>query len=365
MWNLLMFARVALMLGGPLGGMAAGQNLEKPGSALKRLGARTGDSALVCWPRWKEDTEKLQRQNEFTYVVIGVDWKGGIAGLKYLKPALGVRGVMFSHPDFSDEWCLCLRELKGLREVYVMGKRFTDKGMESLRHLRDLEALSLLETQVTDKGLACLKEMTKLQMLRLARSDGITDKGLAILEKMRELRKLDLYLTNTSGDGNVHLQNATKMEWLRLSGCSFIVKGTGDDNCRFANAGLRHLLKMENLRYLSIGDMVVCVEEETKLLKKKEASKWTDRDSLRHFRSQAATMRAVLKVAKNLEGINTDDGKFTRNGWKLNELYHKETEQDINKLLDKDEKKAEQIWNEMFGKKEESREDKEMKKGNK
>src|SRR5262249_8139964 len=155
---------------------------ERAGRALERLGARTGPSAQAVWPNLTKEAKKLQSQNKYALVVIGTDWKGGIEGLKHLRDLPGLRGVMFSHPDFSDKWCECLRDNTDLKEVYLCGEHFTDKGLRSLQRLRDLEALSLLFTQVTDEGLRDLEGMTKLRWLCLMRTR-VTDAGMAHLRR--------------------------------------------------------------------------------------------------------------------------------------------------------------------------------------
>ena len=254
---------------------------DQAGLALERLEARTGLSARAVWPNLTAETKKIQRRCKFALVVIGTDWKGGIEGLKHLRNLPGLRGVMFSHPDFSDDWCECLRGMTELKEVYVWGERFTDKGLKCLQGLRGLEALSLLQTKVTDKGLIALEGMSKLRWLCLA-GTRVTDAGMAHLRRAMELRRLNLDATDVTGDGMAHLEGATRMEWLRLSGL-LVFRPDG----RLASAGLRHLRGMKHLKYLSIGDL--------------EAS--------------PAEMRALLGRCQSLDRIEAGSLVFTRDGW--------------------------------------------------
>jgi hypothetical protein len=258
---------------------------DRAGRALERLGARTGLSAQAVWPNLTKETKKFQRQNKYALVVIGTDWKGGIEGLKHLRALPGLRGVMFSHPDFSDEWCECLRGMTGLKEVYVQGEHFTDKGLRCLRGLRELEALSLIMTQITDKGLTHLEGMTKLRWLSLAVTR-VSDAGMAHLRRAPDLRHLNLDTTDVTGDGLAHLKGATRMEWLRLSGP--LVYGSG--------AGLRHLKGMKHLKYLSIGELS----------------------------APEAEMKALLRQCKGLDRIEAGDLVFTRDGWKTREALTEE-----------------------------------------
>jgi hypothetical protein len=250
---------------------------DRAGRALERLGARTGLSAQAVWPNLTKEAKKLQSQNKYALVVIGTDWKGGVEGLEHLRDLPGLRGVMFSHPDFSDKWCECLRDKTDLKEVYLCGEHFTDKGLRSLQRLRDLEALSLLFTQVTDEGLRDLEGMTKLRWLCLMRTR-VTDAGMAHLRRATGLRYLNLGLTSVTGSGLVHLKGATQLEWLQLSGP--LVLGY--------DAGLRHLQGMTHLKYLYIGDLT----------------------------ATEAEMKALLRQCKGLDHVKTRDMVYTRDGWK-------------------------------------------------
>ncbi len=237
---------------------------ETPGQALVRFGDRTGPSALAVWPNYTAQTKERQTKNPFTYVVVGTNWNGGVEGLKYLKALPGVRGVMFSHPGFGDEWCECLRGMTGLEELYVLGKRFTDVGAAELKDVTKLECLSLTSTKITDAGMENLKRMTRLKRLSLAVSWGVTDKGFAYVP-VKELRWLNLDGTSVSGDSMLRLRKATNLEWLRESGQPFIgVNGAVE--FREVDAGLRHLKGLKHLKYVSVHDMPVTEGEMKELL---------------------------------------------------------------------------------------------------
>lgn len=257
---------------------------EPAGSELEKLGARTGMEAAALWPRLTPEMKALQRKNRFTLVIIGRDWTGGVEGLRRLHPQLGVRGVMFTHPKVTDEWCECLRALPKLKEVYFQQAGITDQSIAVLQGLQELEAISLCLTSVTDRGLASLKNLPRLQWLSFAGTK-ITDEGLAHLKGLTELRHLNLDYTDTTGAGNLYLRELTKMEWLRLSGRAVIKP---NDVVRFPKAGVRHLAKMKKLRYLSIGGMDY----------------------------SEADMKKLLNQLPELPSIDTSDLTLTRDGWK-------------------------------------------------
>jgi hypothetical protein len=288
---------------GHMTGGKPGSSAETPGQALERLGARVGPSALAVWPRVTLGTKRRQGRNPYTYVVIGSGWKGGVEGLKYLKEQRDVRGVMFSHPASSDEWCICLSGMTNLKEVYVFGERFTDKGLKSLNNLKALEALSLLGTRVSDDGLACLEDKRKLRWLSLAAAD-VTDAGMAHLRHAHDLRWLNLDATEVDGKALAHLKGATKMEWLRLSGL-LVVRPNGPDP-RLLKAGLQHLRAMKRLRYLSIGGM----------------------------QATEAEMKRLLDEIRGLKGIEMSDGVFTRGGWKEGPTIQQKLNRIGRRLLD-------------------------------
>lgn len=303
---------------------------EQPGPALERLGARTGVSALAVWPRVTAETKKLQRQNKYTLVVIGTDWKGGIKGLKYLKALPGVRGVMFSHKDFSDDWCGCLQGMTHMKELYVQSERFTDEGMKSLEGLKELEAVSLACTGVTDKGLAFLANKSKLQWLSLAAAYRVTDAGMVHLEDATGLRQLNLEDTQVGGDGMAHLKRATKMEWLRLSGLMFL-----DENgpkARWGVAGLKHLTGMKDLKYLSIGSMLIA-EAPAKLMEgDPQQATWPN--YLACGLATAAEVAALTDQAKGLDSIESSLCGWTRAGKKPAPTLQEKLNRVAEKLLD-------------------------------
>src|SRR5262245_48438866 len=184
---------------------------------IRQHKARFGEDGLSLRPsKWNLDLERL-RKSPFSFVVIGEKWTGGKENLKYLKDLPEIKGIMFSNPESSDEWCAVLANMPQLEEVYLYGDGITDRGIGGLARLKHLRAVSLLRTNVTDKGLDHVQKMRKLKWLQLFGCARVTNAGLARLKDLTDLEFLNVGYTGTSGEGLVHLQGLTKLRYLAVS----------------------------------------------------------------------------------------------------------------------------------------------------
>jgi Leucine-rich repeat (LRR) protein len=210
-------------------------------------------------------------------------WKPRAADLNYLPKLPQLYGVTFGSEGIKEDWLGILQELPHLKEVIIRGPNFTDECTRHLVHLKDLNSLSLTLTRVTDKGLVNLKHLQDLEFLSLVGNEGITDKGFRGLH-VKNLRFLNLDSTSVTGAGITSLKDATKLEMLTLSGNLIVRRGK---EYVPANAGLRHLKGLKNLKRLRIGSMG----------------------------ATEAEMNAVLAQNKSLPMIEASVGNYTRKGW--------------------------------------------------
>ena len=80
--------------------------------------------------------------------------------------------------NVNDAGLANLKDMVGLRRLWLGLTKVTDAGLANIRRLSQLEWLELDKTQITDVGLASLKELSRLQYLGLSNTQ-VTDAGLA------------------------------------------------------------------------------------------------------------------------------------------------------------------------------------------
>lgn len=87
------------------------------------------------------------------------------SSLRHLASLTGMESIALQGNEFTDEGLVCLRNLTGLKELYLgLGKtRFSDEAMIHLAELKNLEILDLQDTGVTDTGLSYLNFLSRLR----------------------------------------------------------------------------------------------------------------------------------------------------------------------------------------------------------
>ena len=116
--------------------------------------------------------------------------------------------------DFRDEHAAPLRELTGLRTLYLDGAEITDAGLEHLEGLTRLADLYLRDTQVTGAGLEHLEGLTNLQRLGLG-GTRVTPAGLEHLKALTRLQCLSLSM-QVAEAGSKHLKALPNLQELDL-----------------------------------------------------------------------------------------------------------------------------------------------------
>jgi hypothetical protein len=132
----------------------------------------------------------------------------------------------------------------------------------------------VVDSRITAAGMEKLKRLNKLEWVSLKSAVKLGNSGFAHLP-VKKLVYLNLEETAVTGRGIASLSGAKQLQFLSLSG-------------RTADAGLKHLRKLKNLRRLRVGGMVV----------------------------NEADMKEILHQSKHLQQIESDWGWYTRKGWK-------------------------------------------------
>jgi hypothetical protein len=122
-------------------------------------------------------------------------------------PGRPVVEVDLGKTEVTDAGLKDLKELKGLRKLYLSGTKITDAGLKDLKELKGLEMLDLTRTKITDAGLKDLKELKDLKTLYLY-GNQITDAGLKDLKELKGLQMLCLAGTKISSAGLKDLKQA-------------------------------------------------------------------------------------------------------------------------------------------------------------
>jgi Leucine-rich repeat (LRR) protein len=181
------------------------------------------------------------------YVGISGRWKGGAAGLDYLKGLTNLEVLWLYDSHITDEYLAHLSGLATIRTLDIVRTRITDAGFTWLKTLPNLTELTLRGSPVTGQGLRQLQGLAQLRYLDLS-DTRISDAGTPSLGSLSQLT--NLFLTNTSvGDpGLVSLEGLTGLTRLGLAGT------------KITDAGLKHLKRMTRLSQLFLTDTAVTAD---------------------------------------------------------------------------------------------------------
>ena len=161
------------------------------------------------------------------------------AGLVYLKPLTGLKGLALERTNITDAG---LENLRGLTELTLISLNWTRVGDAGLKHLADLKKIGVLylcATQTADAGVASLKNMAQLSWLDL-RQTQVTDAGLKHLSGLSRLRLLCLYGIPMTDAGIAPLTELSNLEQLTLN------------QTQVTDAGLLPLKKLPKLNDLNL-----------------------------------------------------------------------------------------------------------------
>jgi hypothetical protein len=212
-------------------------------------------------------------------------WKGGKEGLELLTKLPDLHGISFQSGSEQSEWYQILTKLPRLRQFCSIGPSMDDRCCEYLSSCKVLDTLSVVGSNITPVGMKKLKGLNKLEWVSLKSAEKLGNSGFAHLP-VKRLIYLNLEGTGVRGDGIASLAEAEHLQFLTLSGESLVE--TGKNEGTPADAGLKHLKKLKNLKRLQVGGMTV----------------------------NEADMKEILRQCKHLEKIESDWGEYTQKGWK-------------------------------------------------
>ncbi|MFN3191116.1 MAG: hypothetical protein ACE361_11375 [Aureliella sp.] len=159
--------------------------------------------------------------------------------------------------DQGDEFLARLRDLSGLREVYIEGN--SKLSLAGLRHLLDCKSLTKLtlhnigkpaNTKAKVSSDSVLKILSEHQTLEILSADdcGISNEGLRFLNLMPNLQWISLRQNQITDDGLKSLGRVSNLKYLDLGS---YVRHVAYGKNEISDEGLKHLSGVaESLEYL-------------------------------------------------------------------------------------------------------------------
>ena len=184
--------------------------------------------------------------------------------MEYLAKLPDLHGISFQSGSEESEWYQILTKLPRLRQFCSIGPSFDDRCCQYLSSCKDLDTLSVVGSSITRAGMKKLKGLNKLEWVSFKYAGKLGNSGFAHL-LVRKLVYLNLEGTGVTGDGIASLAEAEHLQFLTLSGESLVE--TGKNVGMPADAGLKHLQKLKNLRRLQVGSMAVNEADMTEILR--------------------------------------------------------------------------------------------------
>jgi hypothetical protein len=263
-----------------------GQGEKEPAKALIELGADVRhDLPFKSVYRAFLDDQFHPGKEKVLRVWIEPTWKGSKVGLENLAKLPNLHGVSFQSGSEQSDWYQILTKLPHLRQFCSIGESVDDRCCEYLSSCKDLDTLSVVGSSITPAGMEKLKGLNKLEWVSLKSAAKLGNSGFAHLP-VKNLIYLNLEGTRVAGDGIASLSEAQHLQFLTVSGESLVA--TGKNEGMPADAGLKHLRKLMNLRRLQVGSMTV----------------------------NEADMKEILRQSTHLQKIESHWGEYTRKGWK-------------------------------------------------
>lgn len=177
--------------------------------------------------------------------------------LKLLSHFPRLESVDISDGEITAAGLVHLKELQGVKRLYLTNLPVTSDALAHVSHLQNLDTLSLRNTPIDNEAMVHIKQFEQLNVLNLADTD-ITNAALKELQGLQHLGTLVLAGTAVTGEGFAHLDPIKTLRTLNVNGCTEI------DG---------HLLKLDDLPELRMLYVHGCsVSEE-------EVEELTDRNS--------------------------------------------------------------------------------------
>jgi internalin A len=155
----------------------------------------------------------------------------------------------------NDDGFDALASLEHLEELHIGGDKMTGLALPSLRLLPSLKRLDVNGSQRTDSGrwglmltdvnVESIDALTQLESLNIGGAM-VSDVGMKALANLASLRSLDLSRMDITAQGLEPVTKMTKLQRLNLWQCA-----------RMDDKAAQHLLKMNSLEILDLGDTAV------------------------------------------------------------------------------------------------------------
>lgn len=168
--------------------------------------------------------------------------------LKLLSHLPRLESVDISGGEITAAGLVHLKELQGLKRLYLNNLPITSDALAELSHLKNLDTLSLRNAGIDNNAMVHIKKLDQLNVLNLAETD-ITNAALKELQGLENLGTLVLAGTAVTGEGFSHLKPIKTLRTLNVSGCKEL------------DGHLLELSDLPELRMLYVYDCVVSEEE--------------------------------------------------------------------------------------------------------
>jgi hypothetical protein len=159
-----------------------------------------------------------------------------LSGLVHLEK-LNLASAFGDSPRIKGDGLASLGKLDALQVLVLDNNLVDDAGLTALKNVHGLRELYLEQTRVVGPGLANLKELKHLSKLWL-NENKLSDAGLANLAELSGLEELNLRGCPVAGEGLKNLKGLTKLHTLNLG------------NTRLNDEGVAHLADLKGLKTL-------------------------------------------------------------------------------------------------------------------
>ena len=165
-------------------------------------------------------------------------------GLVAIQRCRDLVELSWSSPNCSGSGLESLRNLSGLRDLYLSYCPLTDAGIAQLAGMQ-LRLLEVRGARIGDEGMKSIGTLTNLETLGLNGVEGISDVGLVHLQDLKKLRLLDLNTCALVTD-----EGLKPLEQLHLT--TLYLQRT-----QVTDKGIKSLSDMKELKILSLVDAKV------------------------------------------------------------------------------------------------------------
>jgi internalin A len=130
------------------------------------------------------------------------------SGLRHLAKLGKLRRLQLYGSSFNDEGAVALRDLKGLRELFVRSAVITDDGLAAVEAMPHLESISVVQMPIVCDFLRYVPDSAPLSKVFLYLTS-VDDRGLEHLKRFKSLKSIEVTGPRISSTGVESLRGLT------------------------------------------------------------------------------------------------------------------------------------------------------------